>query len=577
MKSIGAEIKNWQKSYEKDDENDISLFNHSNISAFKRFRPLIASTIIRASYHPNNVPQVDRPIAELPDDVDNLLTSERTHFSPIIRDGHTFVIDNNWDDIKWERSPSGGLMLNNKRYMEWNSSHSSSDENLLGNKIDLEAMEKDASEFSIKFIVKNENDKSCQTEFSDFIKASNRGLLEINEEYCKRKLYDEYFKGHGETNNKWRYVNNSDDSNDYSLFSVNRVKSDGTTKALQDVLVSSNSSSSSICTITSSFDVSAIDPYESWRGIKTDNVGILDKDFKHVCMHSLWEQCSSCARNVNDPNGVKSIPANNLLKDELRMDGDEIMSVIQNLYITGDYCEDEEKDDDDCEDMNHFYMDMLDDSMEGSGSEEENKFYETTKDMKEGDKNDKKSTPNFFEQQQRDEFFHLENFNDITMAKMEWQWHKKHETEKEQEKYLKLLKWIQASFLKEELSDSNNNCQKPTADPRCTNRKRRHSTCQNFMENKTTSRLQDHELTYHLNLSQSPGAGAFIEENSNIFVDAAKMLKVNIEKILLLPDQKNGSEIEHYKDESGANYYRNILQQQHALIKQMDLARPLTR
>lgn len=575
MKSIGAEMKNWQKSYENDDEIDVSLFNHSNISAFKRFRPLIASTIIRASYHPNNVPQVDRPLAEAPDDLDNLLTSDTTHFSPIIRDGHTFVIDNNWDEIKWERSPSGSLMFNNKRYMEWNSSQSSLEENYLTSKIDLEAMEKDASDFSIKFIVKNENDKSCQTDFTDFLKASNRGLLEINEEYCKRKIYDEYFKGHGGANNKWRYVNNSEDSNDYSLFSVNRIKNDGTTKVLQDPLVSSNSSSSSICTITSSsFDVSAIDPYESWRGIKADNAGVQDKDYKHVCKHSLWEQCTTCARIDNDPNGVKSIPANRLLKDELRMDGDEIMSVIQNLYITGDYCEDEEKDED-CEDMNHFYMDMLDDSMEGSGSEEENKFYEIAEDKNELAKNEKKFTPNFFEQHQRDELLHLENFNDITMAKMQWQWDKKHETEKEQEKYLKLLKWIQASFLKEENSDSNNNCQFSTADYRCSNRKRRHSTCQNFMESKTTSRSQDLELTYHLNLSQSPGA--FIEENSNLFVDTAKMLKVNIEKILLLPDPTTGHEIEHSKDENGANYYRNILQQQHALIKQMDLARPLTR
>lgn len=507
-----------------------------------------------------------------PDDSENLLTSEKTHFSPIIRDGHTFVIDNNWDEIKWERSESGSLTYNNKRFMKWKNSHQANDDNNNG-KIDLEAMEDDANDFSIKFLVKDENDKGCQTEINDFFRPGTRTLLEINEEYCKRKIYDEYFKGIGDTNNKWRYHLNADDSNDYSFFSVNRVKSGGPPQTLQDILISSNSSSSSICTITSSsYETSAVDPFESWRSIKVDNGGMLDSDYKQACMHSLWEQCTTCTRNDYDPYyEEKSIPANRLLKDELRMDGDEIMSVIQNLYITGDYCDDEEKDEEDCEDMNHFYMDMLDDSMDGSGiPEEESKFYEA--DGKEDEKGKKNFTPNMFDAHQREELLQLESFDEITMAKMQWQWDKNRETEKDRDKYLKLLKWIQASLLKEDHLDSNNNCQLSN-EVRPKNRKRRHSTCQNFMEKKT-SLSQDLEFTYHLNLSHSPST--LIEENSNLFVDAAKLLKVNIEKILLIADP-NGSELEHCKDENGANYYRNILQQQHALIKQMDLARPLTR
>lgn len=537
MKSIGAEMKNWQKSCAQDDEADVTLFNHSDVSAFKRFRPLIPSTIIRASYHPGNTPQVDRK-SEF-DEAENLLTSDKTHFSPIIRDGHTFVIDSNWDEIKWERSASGGLQYNTKRYMKWNSGH---------DKIDLDAMEDDAAvDFCIKFVVKDENDKACQTDINDF---HRRSLLEINEEYCKRKIYDEYFKGISESNNKWRY--HLDDSNDYSFFSVNRVKH----APAPNILISSNSSSSSICTITSSsYETSAVDPFESWRSIKVDNGGMLDSDYKQACMHSLWEQCATCTRNDADPYfEEKSIPANRLLKDELRMDGDEIMNVIQNLYITGDYCDDEEKDEEDCEDMNHFYMDMLDDSMD---AEEERKFYEA-----DGEKAKKVFTPSMFEQQQRADL--LENFDEITMAKMQWQWDKNRETEKDQEKYLKLLKWIQASLLKEEQHpDSNNNCQMSSESLRPKNRKRRHSTCQNFMEKKTN-------LDFACHLSQSPAA--LIEENANLLVDAAKMLKVNIEKILLIADADDNG-----KDENGANYYRNILQQQHALIKQMDLTRPLTR
>ena len=512
--------------------------------------------------------QMDRSLNDSSDSSDNLLTSEKTHFNPIIRDGHTFVIDNNWDDIKYERSASGSLRHNNKRYQKWNNpQHQVNDDYFGNNNIDLEAMENDASDFSIKFLVKDENDKGCQTDINDFVRSSNRSLMEINEEYCKRKIYDEYMKGINENTNKWRYQLNADDSNDYSFFSVNRVKSNdtATAKTLQDILISSNSSSSSICTITSSSYDASVDPFESWRSIKIDNGGMLDSEYKQgACMHSLWEQCATCTRNDFDPYEEKSIPANRLLKDELRMDGDEIMSVIQNLYITGDFCEDEEKEDDeDCEDMNHFYMDMLDDSMDGSGvGEEETKFYEADG----GEKVKKSFSPSLFEHQQREDLLPLENFDEITMAKMQWQWDKTRETEKDQEKYLKLLKWIQTSLLKEEHPDTNNNCQLSSEELRPKNRKRRHSTCQNFMENKSVRMIQSPSTTTGL-----------IEENANFFIDAAKLLKMNIEKILLIADQAHGALIDYNKDESGANYYRNILQQQHALIKQMDLARPLTR
>lgn len=564
-------MKNWQKSFVQDDECDVSLFNHSDVSAFKRFRPLIVPSAIRANYHPMNMQQMERTLIDPSEDSENLLTSEKTHFSPIIRDGHTFVIDDHLDEVKWERSPSGLMVHENQRYMQWKNSHLMHDYNLhRQNKIDLNAMENEASDFTIKFVVKDENEKGCQTDINDFIRSSNRTLMEINEEYCKRKIYDEYFKGISESNNKWRYHVNTEDSNDYSFFSVNRVKESvpaGSAKTLQDILISSNSSSSSICTITSSsYETSAVDPFESWRSIKVDNGGMLDSNYKHACMHSLWEQCITCTRNDYDSYEEKSIPANRLLKDELRMDGDEIMSVIQNLYITGDYCDDEEKDEDDCEDMNHFYMDMLDDSMDA----EESKFYEAEENAV-AEKGKKIFTPDMFDQQQqRGELLHLENFDEITMAKMQWQWDKNRETEKDQEKYHKLLKWIQASLSKEDHADNNNNSQLSNEDHRPKNRKRRHSTCQNFMEKKTT-RSQDLDFDY-LNLSHSPTGAALIEENSNVFADAAKMLKVNIEKILLITDPAD-----LYKDENGANYYRNILQQQHALIKQMDLARPLTR
>lgn len=577
MKTIGAEMKIWQKSSLYDEE--ITLFNHSEeASAFKRFRSVIVPTVIRASYHPKTNQKVDRTIVE-PSEESDLMSSDRTHFTPLTPDGHIFCIDPRWEDIKYERSADGELIYNNKRYKEWTHTHHVNDEGSFctNDSINLDSIENDAKEeFTVKFMIEDENDKGCQTEPAELM-FPNRNL-EINEDYCKRKIYDEYFKKNNEDTNKWRYHLNADDSNDYSFFSVNRVKNNDAVnsamkkeqslKTLQELLVSPNSSSSSICTITSSSQLTAaVDPFESWRNIKVEQGDMLISNYKKACMHSLWEQCLTC--NRYDLDVEQSIPANGQLKDELRMDGDEIMNVIQNLYITGDFCEDEEKEDVDCEDMNHFYIDMCDDSMDGCCAEE-NKFYES--EGKRDDNVKKAYTPNLFEQQQREELLQLDSI--VTMAKMQWQWDETREMEKDQEKYKKLLSWIQASLSKEVHQDSNNNnCHLSNEDHRPKNRKRRHSTCQNFMEKKTY-RSQDLEFPY-LNNSQSPTTAAFMEENANLLADAAKMLKVNIDKILLVADMVNGSGADQCKDENG--YYRNILQQQHALIKQMDLARPLTR
>lgn len=582
-------MKQWQNSSNVDDEDEeISLINHSSErSAFKKFRPLLASTIIRASYHPLNMNQSDRKImmdsacstsssSRDAAEQENLLTSEKTHFSPIIRDGHTFVIDNNWDSIEYERSPSGGgLYFKNKRYQLWkgNKHQMNSD--------DLSAIEDDSSEnFSIKYML-CDNDKGCQTEESDFMRM-NRNFLEINEDYCRRKIYDEYFKGVSE-NNKWRCLNNgNDDSNDYSFFSVNRVKNNNNNNNLTpkstfpDILLSSNSSSSSICTITSA---AGVDPFESWRNLNAD------QDHKHNCGHRLWEQCITCTRADEESSFIeKPLPANRLMKDELQLDGDEIMNVIQNLYITSDYCEDDEEKDDECDgfDVNHV-MDIIsmDDSMDGI--EDESKFYESTVDLKVSSKNQK----NMLEKDEN--LITFDDFDEIALAKMQYA------MENDQEKCIKFLKWIQslahnnnnnnnaATTTTISADTNNNNCSVSEVHRPTKNRKRRHSTCQNFMEKKC---FHSHEqgFTYQLNLDtgSTPTAGFDFNPANNIFFDAAKMLKINIEKILLITNDDRCMENEDGKqqlqhNQGGMNYYRNIMQQQHALIKHLDLSRPLTR
>lgn len=647
-------------------QDDASQFNHSNESGFTRFLSLSStSEIVCAKYHPLNNPVLQQQTLQhlqqptklgntqtiSVSEPEDLMLSATTHFSPIkptYRDGYTFFIDSNYDKIHYERSESGSYYVNNKRVMKYKVRKQQPNREMIfgrdmgfsnNNDIDLDAMEMEAKEFTLKFLV-NENDKGCQTDTKEILMTTSSCnlLVDFTEDYCKKKIYDEYFKSVNDTS-KWRYYgnicgglqannNNSMNSNtsintnndNCSYFSVNRNKSGacdndtlyptgGNNKTFSDILMSSNSSSSSICTITS-HDTLAIDPFESWRRVDTNTCDALNynsnNNNNNNCQHSLWEQCSFCTRNDHhDPYyGEKSIPANRLLKDELQLDGEEIMTVIQNLYITSDYCDDGEDDKEDT--YNNFgttqaYTDlmmMLDDSMEGGVHE--NKFYEQHHNQSMYGKGVILSpTTNIFAAPQSDEMLQLEKFDEITLAKMQWpemcgggsgSGIKDLDQHQQAEKYFELFKLFQESLAKEPDDPNNNNnsngsnYHQDEENPPKVGRKRRHSTCQSLMEKKSHRYSQHdqlhhyHEPLYSFQSDIANDAGALIEENANFFLDAAKMLKIDLEKIILCNDNDNNQEIEDYdKDVNGANYYRNILQQQQALLKQMDLGRPLTR
>ncbi|CAO1392428.1 unnamed protein product [Diamesa serratosioi] len=654
-------------------QDDASQFNHSNeMSGFRRFLSLSASAtseIVCANYHPVNNPQLQQQtLQQHPTKLGNtqtisvsepedLMLSATTHFSPIkptYRDGYTFFIDSNYDKIHYERSESGSYYWNSKRVMKYKVRKVQPNREMtygrdMGfsnnyNDIDLDAMEMEAKEFTLKFLV-SENDKGCQTDTKEILMTTSscNRLVDFTEDYCKKKIYDEYFKSVNDTS-KWRYYGNicgglqvntnSNNNNNMAIntnndncsyFSVNRNKSGqnsdnelyataaGTAnKTFSDILMSSNSSSSSICTITS-HDTLAIDPFESWRRVETNTCDALNYNSSNNninnCQHSLWEQCSLCTRNDHhDPYyGEKSIPANRLLKDELQLDGEEIMTVIQNLYITSDYCDDGEDEKEDT--YNNYrttqaytdFMMMLDDSMEGGVHE--NKFYEQHQSQSMYGKGVIISpTANIFAAPQSDEqLLQLEKFDEITLARMQWPEmcgsvasgikDAKHHDHQQAEKYFELFKLFQESMVKEPDDPNNNNnnnnsyYQQDEENRPKVGRKRRHSTCHSLMEQKSYSfhtqheHQHQHEPLYTFQSDLAHDAGALIEENANFFLDAAsKMLKIDLEKIILCNDNDNNQEIEDYdKDVNGANYYRNILQQQQALLKQMDLGRPLTR
>lgn len=607
LSSIGTELKQWQNSNDNehcddDEDMEVSLINHSaEKSAFKKFKPLIGATIIRANYHPLNKSGSSSSSSQSHDhaagvvvggEKENLYHSEKTHFSPINRNGLTFPVDPSWEEIKWERSASGGgYYYKNRRYQTRQFHHISMNDTIM--MIDFDALEGNDDEnlkkkkepgLEVRFLM-SDNDKGCQTDDNDLIMQLNvgRSYLEINEEYCRRKIYDEYFKG--ENHNKWRCFG---DSNNHSFFSVNRVKSSplppsGPLAPPISSFLSSNSSSSSICTITSTtYDhhqyENVEDPFESWRNLNAD------QEHKDNCGHGLWEQCIACAHNNEDSFIEKPVPANRLLKDELQLDGDEIMNVIQNLYITSDYCEDDEEEKDyDCDgfDMNHVMnIISMDDSMDGvdvNEEEEEGKFYEEEVAGK----------------NQMNNLINIDDFDDIALTKMQ------NAMDNDQERCIKFFKWIQSTLAHNTAAkttsatvaatkttttaDANNNeCSGLSEVHRPTkNRKRRHSTCQNLMMEKRRYDSQEQQgYTYHLNLDSTPT----FDDYNNLFFDAAKMLKINIEKILLIPhNDPSCLEMAGYKEhqddheEQQQNYYRNILQQQHALVKHLDLSRPLTR
>lgn len=132
------------------------------------------------------------------------------------------------------------------------------------------------------------------------------------------------------------------------------------------------------------------------------------------------------------------------------------------------------------------------------------------------------------------------------------------------DKYMQLFKLLNNGRF--DLDDINNNNSIGQVGRR--DRKRRHSTCQNFLEKK--------KLT--------PGNSFFLETTESFPVHivpgkSGKLLNmenINLDKIIMFNDDSIINEIKCDKD-TEQNYYKNILQQQHALIKQMDSTRPLTR
>lgn len=140
----------------------VTLTNHSRTSKFVEVKASSTSSNVSTAYTSNNrvgyaeqmKPRDGRikfPQQITPPKVEeeNLLTSERTHFRPIIsyQDGFSFDIPDTLDEVQFSRSECGAMYLNADKYMEYNRRGGGGDDD----------------EFLVKFCIK-QNDKYCQTD-----------------------------------------------------------------------------------------------------------------------------------------------------------------------------------------------------------------------------------------------------------------------------------------------------------------------------------------------------------------------------------------------------------------------------
>ncbi|XP_037920279.1 uncharacterized protein LOC119657441 isoform X2 [Hermetia illucens] len=266
------------------------------------------------------------------DDDENLLTSYRTHFRPIKQnyaDGYQFDISGNLDEVEFERSKSGGLYLESERYFEYtrfdtflsdeDSTSSSSicsfgDENRLK---DVEEAIRPRGLYPLKFRMK-QVDKQCQTD--DLDQAAETGNQADLILIAKKRNINHHDK-----------VDCADCAVDEADYSTD---SDGY------------------------FNEETSIDLDQWSMAE-----IGKKCADNNNSHTLWGMCPACTKEN------KCVPANRLLKDELIVEADEIMSdlkYMQDLYICSDW---ENEDDDETDSELEALKNDDDDESGGFGNE----------------------------------------------------------------------------------------------------------------------------------------------------------------------------------------------------------------
>ncbi|XP_055846720.1 probable serine/threonine-protein kinase DDB_G0282963 isoform X2 [Episyrphus balteatus] len=286
-------------------------------------------------------PEVDyhKHLAATPPDDENLLTSERTHFHPIkmsYADGHTFEISSNLDTVDFERSESGYLYLESEKYLEYTRSDTLAEEDSsvaghyqqsLSSSMSRDCTSSVAStkssqsEFMIRFRVKN-TDQACQTD-SNVIGSNGYRTTSFNN-YQQVAASTSHLALQASHNSTHDSGDNGDDDDEW--MDIGCIGGIGGNLKDDEECVS----------------------MDQWSMVEITKKCMDNNN----ASHTLWGMCPTCNSDI------KSNPANRLLKAELNVEGDEIMSdlrYMQDLYIGNDWddqnCTRDDVEDDDDTDL----------------------------------------------------------------------------------------------------------------------------------------------------------------------------------------------------------------------------------
>ncbi|XP_037817162.1 uncharacterized protein DDB_G0283357-like isoform X1 [Lucilia sericata] len=330
---------------------------------------------------------------------ENLLNSERTHFHPIENfvDGHTFDISNALDTVEFERTSSGLLRYDSEEYLEYTRNDiymadeevATSNTNLL--KYGRKSNEENKNDnFVIKFRVKRSGEIACQTEEQDFQLAAAK-MVELPTAFPTPQvevtnMFNNTFSLSRQANNEAimaavtkavaaaakaaaenhlnaGHFNWTPGHNMHNIATV----SSGNSMENNTIWMSDNAICDEVDFCAARVQQQQPQLAQNWsmnevekqchqrRCLPQEQQQLLVQQQQQLdikrkfpsnvemerseensldsnSLHTLWGMCAVC----NSCEYGKSLPANRLLRDELQLEADEIMSdlrYMQDLYI----------------------------------------------------------------------------------------------------------------------------------------------------------------------------------------------------------------------------------------------------
>lgn len=294
-------------------EQSIALLNHSKTSSFTKVKRMpfgpSSGPNYRGDYKSSSTTSSGNALdlatsgsSSISAVDENLLTSDKTHFRPIKQtylDGHTFDIPGSPDNVEYVRSESGSIFFDLEKYMEYNLDSVAVGDGDQGDQTNVAitcsggfAEEGSKTAFSDGQEGQNKlghRPKELAAANSSSYKFTLKFCVKQNEKYCQTEMHDFERVAALETLQEMKRMENPGEcdlsENDFDRFN------------------------------------------DKWA-ILTDD-------------HSNWGNMIGC--DEDSYMSFASLPANRLMRDELSLDGEEILSdlkYMQNLYI-GEASDDE--------------------------------------------------------------------------------------------------------------------------------------------------------------------------------------------------------------------------------------------